>query len=78
MGTLKEFREQKGVKQTSVAQHLGVTRQTYANYEDNQESMSIGQARAVCDFLGVPVEQIFCLLRLIKQTSTLLTRKEDA
>lgn len=59
MGTLKEFREQKGVKQTSVAQHLGVTRQTYANYEDNQESMSIGQARAVCDFLGVPVEQIF-------------------
>lgn len=59
MGTLKEFREKKGVKQISVAQHLGITRQTYANYEDDQESMSIGQARAACDFLGVPVEQIF-------------------
>ena len=56
METLKEFREKKGVKKQAVADHLGVTRQTYSNYENNQEAMSIGQARAVCAFLGAPLE----------------------
>ena len=59
MGTLKEYRESKGIKQLAVANHIGVTRQTYANYEENQDSMSIDQARAVCAFLGVSIEQIF-------------------
>lgn len=59
MGTLKDYREDKGVKQIAVAQHLGVTRQTYAGYEDDQESMSIGQAKAVCKFLGCDVGDIF-------------------
>lgn len=32
MQTLKEIRESKGIKQDAVADHLGVTRQTYASY----------------------------------------------
>lgn len=59
MKTLKEYRESKGVKLISVAEHLGVTRQTYSNYEENQDSMSIGQARAVCEFLGCSIDDIF-------------------
>lgn len=59
MKTLKEYRESKGVKQVAVAEHIGVSRATYAKYEDDQEAMSIGQAKAVCDFLGCSVNDIF-------------------
>ena len=59
MQSLKEVRESRGVKQLAVAAHLGVSRQTYANYECNPESMSVEQAKAVCDFLHVSVAEIF-------------------
>lgn len=59
MKTLKEVREQRGVKQSAVARHLGVSRQTYASYENNPESMSVSQAKAVCGFLNVHVGEIF-------------------
>lgn len=59
METLKQCRERKGVKQSAVAEHLGVSRQTYASYEENQDKLSLGQAKAICAFLGIPLEQIF-------------------
>lgn len=59
MKTLKEIRDERGVKQLAVANYLGVSRQTYAGYESNPESMSVGQAKAVCKFLHVPVSDIF-------------------
>lgn len=59
MKTLKEVREAKGVKQLAVANYLGISRQTYAAYEQNQDQMSIEQARAVCKFLGCRVVDIF-------------------
>jgi putative transcriptional regulator len=59
MKTLKEVREERGIKQLAVAEHLGIARQTYAGYEDNPQSMSIAQAQAVCKFLHCPIEEIF-------------------
>ena len=59
MKSLRDVREAKGVKATAVAQHLGITRQTYAKYESSPDSMSVNHAQAVCDFLGVPVSEIF-------------------
>lgn len=59
MRTLKEVRESKGVKQYVVAKHIGVSRQTYCGYENNPSSMSVGQARAVCEFLGCSITDIF-------------------
>lgn len=59
MQTLKEAREAKGVKQVAVADHIGVSRQTYSRYESNPETLSIGQAKAICDFLGYDVRDIF-------------------
>lgn len=59
MKTLKEYREDKGVKLQAVANHLGVSRQTYREYERKQGSMSIDQAKAVCDFLGCSPDEIF-------------------
>jgi putative transcriptional regulator len=59
MQTLKEVRERQGVSQKAVAEHLGVVRQTYANYETKQEHMTIEQAKAVCEFLHCEVADIF-------------------
>lgn len=59
MNTLKEAREIRGVTQKAVADHIGVTRQTYAKYESEQESMTIEQAKAVCDFLHCSIEDVF-------------------
>ena len=59
MQTLKEAREAKGVKQIAVAEYLGISRQTYAAYEREQDKMSIEQARAVCEFLGCDMADIF-------------------
>ena len=59
MKTLKEIRLSKGVKQKSIADYLGVSRQTYGRYEKHQEKMSIQQAKAACDFLHVDIADIF-------------------
>ena len=59
MRTLKEMRELRGVTQKAVAEHIGVTRQTYCRYENNQEKMTIEQAQSVCAFLHCSVSDIF-------------------
>jgi len=59
MSKLKEYRESRGIKQVAVASHLGVTRQTYASYEEKPESMSVEQAKAICDFFRCEWGDIF-------------------
>ena len=61
MQTLKEIRESRGVKQVAIAEHMGITRQTYASYEENPRSMTIDQVLAVCAFLHCKVSDIFLL-----------------
>lgn len=58
MKTLKELREQKGVKQVAIAEHLGIARQTYSNYEQNPEKLSVPQAEAICKFLGYDFKEV--------------------
>lgn len=59
MKTLKEAREEKGIKINAIAGHLGITRQTYSKYEKNPSIMSIEQAKAACSFIGCNVSDIF-------------------
>lgn len=59
MKTLKECRISKGIKQVAVAEHLGVSRATYAKYENNPKDMSVGQAQAACEFIGCSMDDIF-------------------
>lgn len=59
METIKEARERRGIKQYAVADHIGITRQTYAKYEENPDLFSIEQAKAACDFIGVNPAEIF-------------------
>ena len=59
MKTLKDAREERGIKQKSVAQALKVSRQTYAKYENNPCEMSVLQAEAACAFIGCDISEIF-------------------
>lgn len=59
MKTLKEAREEKGIKQAAVADAIHITRQTYAKYEDNPRIMTVEQAKAACDFIGCDFADIF-------------------
>ena len=59
MDTLREAREKRGIKQFAVADAIGVTRQTYAEYEKDPRNMSILQAKAACDFIGCELNDIF-------------------
>lgn len=59
MDTLKTARERRGIKQLAVADAIGVTRQTYAKYEEDPRNMSILHAKAACEFIGCDLNEIF-------------------
>lgn len=59
METLKNMRKKRGVSQKAVAEHLGVSRQTYSRYEGEQEKMTIEQAKRACAFLNCDIADIF-------------------
>lgn len=63
MKTLMEIRRDNGVTQKAVAEKLGVTRQTYARYEQQQDQMSIEQAKSVCRFLHCDIADVFLPLK---------------
>ena len=57
--TLKELRIQSGKTQKEMADLLGVSRSTYARFERDPGSMSIPQAKAVCQLLGCKIDALF-------------------
>lgn len=59
MRPIREIRKQHGLKQSYVAERLGISRQTLARYENNQDKLTIGQAKAICAVLGCGIEDIF-------------------
>ncbi len=59
MQTLREAREDRGIKQIAVANALKISRQTYAKYEDNPRTMPIHRAEAACNFIGCDIRDIF-------------------
>lgn len=40
---------------------MGVSRVTYAKWEEHPERMSVGQARKLADYLGCSVDDLFYL-----------------
>lgn len=45
----------------TVAKAMGVSRVTYAKWEEHPEKMSVGQARKLADYLGCSVDDLFYL-----------------
>lgn len=59
MRTLKEARTDKGIKQAAIANAIGISRQTYAKYENSPDMMPVGKAIAACNYIGVNLEDVF-------------------
>lgn len=59
MSSLREARESRGIKQSAVALHLGVSRPTYAKYEAKPEIMPVYKAQQACEFIGCDIRDIF-------------------
>ena len=58
MRSLKELRDRKGMTQETIARYLGITRQTYAKYEQEPEKLTIDQASVLCDILDCDFDSL--------------------
>lgn len=57
--TLKELRARKNLTQSEVAYKIGVSPQTYNAWEKNISNVSISKVKALADFFGVTIGEIF-------------------
>ena len=57
--TVKQWRLAKGISQEDMAKRCGVHRNTYASWEDNPETISVGNAKIIARALGESVNTIF-------------------
>ena len=56
---LRELRERRGKTQREIAEYLGVSRLTYARYEQDPDRLSIAQAELLCRLLKCSIDSIF-------------------
>lgn len=56
---LKEARKKARYSQQDAADHLGISRPTYAKMEADPGSVAISDAKKLAEFFGVEVEDIF-------------------
>lgn len=54
---IKKIREDKWFSQQQIAEHLGITRQTYSNIEKWSSEISLGEAVKLADFFGMSIDQ---------------------
>ena len=59
MPTLREARRAKRVTAEEMAEHIGISKRMYYYYEAHQGNVRIDKAKALCDFLGYSLDEIF-------------------
>lgn len=57
--SLKELRARKDMTQAEVAEKIGVSTQTYNTWEKDVSNVAIGKVKALADFFGVTIGEIF-------------------
>ncbi|MBG9838389.1 MULTISPECIES: helix-turn-helix transcriptional regulator [Bacillus cereus group] len=57
--TIRQARLVKGITQRDVAKKLNVHVQTYRKMEEHPDNITIGDAKIICDYLGMSYDQIF-------------------
>jgi len=57
ISNLKKIREQKNLSQQEIAEHLGITRQTYSNIEKWTSEISLWEAVKLADLFGMSIDQ---------------------
>lgn len=59
--TLKEFREQKGLSQTELANLVGLKQTTISQYENGSRRPNLLIAKKTADALGMSLDDFACL-----------------
>ena len=57
--TLREYRKEKGLTQSQMAEKLGITVSSYNMYETGQRTVPITKAEKIASILNVKVNKIF-------------------
>ncbi|HDR3483963.1 TPA: helix-turn-helix transcriptional regulator [Bacillus pacificus] len=57
--TIRQARLVKGITQRAMAEKLNVHVQTYRKMEEHPDNITIGDAKIICDYLGMSYDQIF-------------------
>lgn len=57
--TVKQARQMAGLTQQEMADGLEVNRSTYIKLEKEPDSITIGQARRICQITGFSIDDIF-------------------
>lgn len=57
--SLKELRARKNMTQAEVAENIGISTQTYNAWEKDVSNVAIGKVKALADFFGVTIGEIF-------------------
>lgn len=60
---LRELREDRDIKQDTVARILGTTQQVYSRYENGINEMPIRHLRTLCEYYGVSADYVLGLKR---------------
>ena len=58
---LRELREDRDLKQATVARVLGTTQQVYSRYENGINEMPIRHLRTLCEYYGVSADYVLGL-----------------
>lgn len=60
---LRELREDRDLKQGTIARVLGTTQQVYSRYENGVNEMPIRHLRTLCEYYGVSADYVLSLKR---------------
>ena len=58
---LRELREDRDIKQSTIARVLGTTQQVYSRYENGINEMPIRHLRTLCEYYGVSADYVLSL-----------------
>lgn len=59
--TLKQFREEKGMSQTELANLVGLKQTTISQYENGSRKPDLEKAKRLSDALDISLDDFFCL-----------------
>ncbi|MBA2613827.1 MAG: helix-turn-helix transcriptional regulator [Bacteroidetes bacterium] len=59
--TIKNFRQQKGIKQNVLAEKSGITQTYLSQIENNIKEPNISTLRIICTYLEIPLPVLFFL-----------------
>lgn len=59
MNKLKKLRTELKLKQSEVANNIGITQQAYSYIETNQINPSLETANKISEYFNKPIEEIF-------------------